>query len=190
MRLLGSTTSPFVRRTRLLLADRDYEFVNLDIYGNDRDRLRERNPALKIPVLEDGDQTIFDSRAIFRYLAGKFERAPLTWDQENQLTLIDAATDSLVSLFLSQRSGLDINADLLFFNLQRERVAMTLHELALRVEQGGFRDWNYPSICLYCLVDWMEFRQLSDFKGLEALLDFRDRNREQAFVNETDPRNS
>lgn len=188
MRLLGSTTSPFVRRTRLLLADRDYEFVNLDIYGDDRDRLRERNPALKIPVLEDDDQTIFDSRVIFRYLTRKFEMAPLGWDQENLLTLIDAAADSFVSLLLCQRSGLDINADRLFFNLQRERVAVTLHELALRVEQGGFREWHYPSICLYCLVDWVDFRQLADFKGLEALLDFRDRNRDRPAVSLTDPR--
>ena len=188
MKLLGSTTSPFVRRTRLLLAEREHEFVNLDIYGEDRDLLRGRNPALKIPVLEDGDQKVFDSRVIFRYLSGKFGLAPLGWDQENLLTLIDAATDSFVILLLSQRSGLDINEDRLFFNLQRERVALSLHELALRVEQGSFREWNYPSICLYCLVDWIEFRQLSDFKGLEALLDFRDRNRDQPGVDQTDPR--
>lgn len=188
MQLLGSTTSPYVRRTRLLLAETDYEFVNLDIYGKDRDQLRGTNPALKIPVLIDGEQEVYDSRVIFRYLAAKLEHPQLSWDQENLLTLVDAANDSFVSLLLSQRSGLDINQDLLFFNLQRERVTRTLHELALRVEQGAFKEWSYPEICLYCLVDWVHFRKLSDFSELEALLDFRDRNQERPGVHETDPR--
>lgn len=187
MQLLGSTTSPYVRRTRLLLAQTDYEFIDLDIYGKDRDQLRGKNPALKIPVLIDGEQEIYDSRVIFRYLATQLDHPQLTWDQENLLTLIDAANDSFVSLLLSQRSGMDINQDLLFFNLQRERVARSMHELALRVEQGAFTYWQYPSICLYCLVDWVQFRKLSDFNKLEALLDFRDRNRDQPGVRETDP---
>ena len=45
MKLIGSTTSPYVRRIRLLLDDSDYEFVNLDIYGQGRDELRRNNPA-------------------------------------------------------------------------------------------------------------------------------------------------
>jgi len=188
MRLLGSTTSPFVRRTRLLLAETDHEFIDLDIYGKDREELRRNNPALKIPVLQDDGQEIFDSRVIFRYLTPKLGHPALTWDQENLLTLIDAANDSYVILLLSKRSGIDTDQDLLFYNLQRERVERTMQALALRVEQNGFPEWHYPSICLYCLVDWVDFRQLSDFSGIEALLDFRDRNRDRPGVPDTDPR--
>lgn len=35
MQLFGSTTSPFVRRLRLYLNDRQYEFINLDIFSNE-----------------------------------------------------------------------------------------------------------------------------------------------------------
>ena len=71
MKLIGSTTSPYVRRIRLLLSDEPYEFINLDIYGEGRDELRRTNPTLKIPVLIDGDQELYDSRVIARYLGQK-----------------------------------------------------------------------------------------------------------------------
>ena len=188
MKLIGSTTSPYVRRIRLLLADSDYEFVNLDIYGQGRDELRRNNPALKIPMLIDENQEVYDSRAIARYLSEKQSLAPLTWDQENQLTLIDAANDSAVILLLSARSGIDTNEDLMFFNLQRERIMMTFRTLAAMVDDGQFSQWSYPAICLYCLVDWIDFRDLVDFTGVESLLGFRDQHRDQPLVAATDPR--
>ena len=188
MKLIGSTTSPYVRRIRLLLAENNYEFVNLDIYGQGRDELRRNNPALKIPMLIDDNQEVYDSRVIARYLSEKQSLAPLTWDQENQLTLIDAANDSAVILLLSARSGIDTNEDLMLFNLQRERIMMTFRTLAAMVDDGQFAQWNYPAICLYCLVDWIEFRDLVDFAGIESLLGFRDQHRDQPLVAATDPR--
>lgn len=188
MKLIGSTTSPYVRRIRLLLADRPYEFVNLDIYGEGRDELRRNNPALKIPVLIDGAQEVYDSRAIARYLSAKLDTAPLSWGQENQLTLIDAANDSCVTLLLSKRSGLDIEQDAMFYNLQRERITATVRALGDMVDAGEFARWDYPAICLYSMVDWLDFRGLVDFDGVESLLSFRDHNKSQPMVANTDPR--
>lgn len=188
MKLIGSTTSPYVRRTRLLLAGEPYEFVNLDIYGADRDELRRNNPALKIPMLIDGDQEIYDSRVIARYLSAKLALDPLTWDQENQLTLIDAANDSFVTLLLSKRSGLDIDQDAMFYQLQWERVGKTLSALAAMAKDGQFETWNYPAICLFSLIDWLDFRDLLPAESAAELRAFRDRNRQQSGVAETDPR--
>lgn len=188
MKLIGSTTSPYVRRIRILLDEEPHEFVNLDIYGEGRDELRRNNPALKIPMLEDDGQDIYDSRIIARYVSAKQGRDPLTWNQQNQLTLIDAANDSAVTLLLSERSGLDTSADVMFFNLQRERIMTTLRTLAAMVDDGQFEEWNYPAICLYCLVDWLDFRSLVNFEGVESLRSFRDHHREQPWVAATDPR--
>ncbi|ENO15607.2 glutathione S-transferase family protein [Marinobacter nanhaiticus D15-8W] len=188
MKLIGSTTSPYVRRIRLLLGDDDYEFVNLDIYGKDRDELRRSNPALKIPMIQDGDQDVYDSRVISRYIASKRGDAPLDWDQENQLTLIDAVNDSCVTLVLSKKSGIDVDQDITFYNLQRERIMMSLRTLAAMVDGGEFAEWDYPSICLYSLVDWLQFRDVVDFPGVESLVQFRDSNKDRPKVAETDPR--
>lgn len=190
MKLIGSTTSPYVRRIRLLLGNNDYEFVNLDIYGEGRDELRRNNPALKIPMLIDGGQEVYDSRVIARYLSEKQGLAPLTWDQENQLTLIDAANDSAVILLLSSRSGIDTSENLMFFNLQRERIMMTMRTLAAMVDDGQFSQWSYPAMCLYSLVDWVDFRDLVDFTGVESLISFRDHHRSDELVGATDPRKS
>ncbi|RBW49100.1 glutathione S-transferase family protein [Marinobacter sp. F3R11] len=191
MKLIGSTTSPYVRRIRILLDEEPYDFVNLDIYGADRDEIRRSNPALKIPVLESDGQEIYDSRIISRYISAKQGRDPLTWDQQNQLTLIDGANDSAVTLLLAKRSGLDVDTPgVLFFDLQRERIMTTLRTLAAQVEDGQFEQWNYPAMCLYCLVDWLDFRELVDFTGVESLLAFRDSRKTNPWVAETDPRQS
>ena len=128
MKLLGSTTSPFVRRIRLYmidkgLSDNAFEFINLDIFNaQDRAYLTENNPAQKIPVLLDADNVINDSGVIYRYLTQKFNQPVLTWQQENLLTEIDAANDAMVSILLLMRSGVDIKQDALFFNLQKQQL--------------------------------------------------------------------
>ena len=190
MKLYGSTTSPFVRRLRMWLANVEHEFINLQIFaGKDRETLAERNPTLKIPMIEDQDVVIFDSRVIYRYLTDKFDYPKPSWEQENQLTLIDAANDSLVQMLLLERSEIDTNGDKMYFKLQRERVDATLQHLNDLVEQGHFKDWHYPSICLYSLIDWIEFRTLHDLSGMDALLEFHQDNNQRIEVTATDPRN-
>jgi len=140
------------------------------------------NPTHKIPMLQDEQQVVFDSGIIYRYLAEKFKVTPLTWQQENTLTTINAANDSLVELLLCKRSGFNVDEDKLFFKLQRDRVAATLHVLSDKVISGEFLHWNYLSISLYCLVDWILFRELVDLTKYPALVDFRSENLHQAAV--------
>lgn len=188
MKLMGSKTSPYVRRIRLLLTETPHEFVHMNIYGEDRDQLRRHSPVLKVPVLIDDGREIYDSRVIARYLSGTLGLEALSWNQENQLSLIDGANDSCVTLLLSKKSGLNIDEDLEFWNLQKERIMATLRTLNAMVEAGEFAQWNYPAICLYCLVDWMDFRDLVDFGEVGSLKTFRDGNRNQPGVADTDPR--
>lgn len=70
MKLIGSLTSPFVRKTRLVLAEKkiDYEFV-LDSPWVDGNSVAKYNPLGKIPVLVlDDESTLYDSRVIVEYL--------------------------------------------------------------------------------------------------------------------------
>ena len=190
MKLIGSPTSPYVRRIRLLLGDTSYEFASLDIYGSDRDVLRAHNPALKIPMLIDDDFGVYDSRVIARYLTATLGFEPLSWAQENQLTLIDAVNDSGVTLALSKRSGIDIEQGAMFHDLQRERIRLSIDALSAQAAEGAFDSWHYPAICLYCLVDWMELRGLFDFSDHQPLLAVRERHASRPMITETDPRNA
>lgn len=189
MQLFGSTASPFVRRLRLALAHQEYEFIALNIFeGAGREQLVQQNPARKVPVLVDGEQHIFDSNVIYRYLASKFQFKALSWAEENSVTIINAVNDSLVELLLCQRSGFDTDENKLFFNLQHERVEACLTALDEQVKQGGFGVWDYPSMCLYSLLDWLQYRQLADLKPYSALVHFVQEHQGQAAVAETDPR--
>ena len=70
MKLLGSLTSPYVRKTRIVLAEKkiDCELV-IDNGGPDGTGLAGANPLCRIPVLVlDDDSTLFDSRVIVEYL--------------------------------------------------------------------------------------------------------------------------
>ena len=191
IKLYGSTTSPFVRRLRIWLANDDHEFINMDIFaGADREDLAARNPAMKIPMIECDGETVFDSRVIYRYLSEKLDYPNPNWEQENHLTVIDAVNDSLVQILMLQRSDIDTDADHMYFRIQRERVDTSLRYLDDLVQRGFFNDWHYPSICLYCLIDWVEFRVLHDLSEVAHLREFHEKNADRIEVTATDPRRS
>lgn len=192
MKLYGSIPSPYVRRIRMLLANTEHEFIDLQIYGagDDRDTLAAKNPTLKIPMLEDGETIIFDSRVIFNYLSTKLNLPALSWEQQNQLTMIDGANDSFVHLLLLARSEIEASDDKLFFTLQNERIDATLTALTADVDSGKFAQWHYPAICLYSLLDWITFRELHTLKGYDSLKAFLENNAQRIEVTATDPRNN
>lgn len=183
MKLYGSTTSPYVRRLRLLLNDYPHEFIHLNIFESaDRNTLIQHNPTRKIPMIVDNGQVIFDSNVIFRYLRDKLDLPAFSWEQENLLTTINSINDSLVELLLCSRSGFDVSEDRLFFNLQRERVDAILVVLENELKKGKFTTWDYLSIALYCLVDWILFRKLADLTPFPKLVEFHQKNKDQPGV--------
>lgn len=70
MKLIGSLTSPYVRKVRIVLAEKkiDYEFV-IDSPWTPESNVPNLNPLGKIPVLVLDDSTVlFDSRVIVEYI--------------------------------------------------------------------------------------------------------------------------
>ncbi|MBV2179626.1 glutathione S-transferase [Castellaniella sp. MT123] len=70
MRLIGSLTSPYVRKVRIVLAEKklDYELILDDPWaaGN---QVTAHNPLGKVPcLLLDENEALFDSRVIVEYL--------------------------------------------------------------------------------------------------------------------------
>ena len=69
MKLIGSLTSPYVRKVRVVMAEKklDYQFELEDVWGNDR--ILKANPLGKVPCLVmEGGEAVFDSRVIVEYL--------------------------------------------------------------------------------------------------------------------------
>ena len=191
MQLIGSVPSPYVRRIRIWAQENDckLELVSLDIFSDqDRPTIASKNPARKIPILVDGDLTLSDSNSILRYLLEKTGQPKLTWPQEHLLTTINACNDSLVEMVLCKRSGFDTKSDKLFFNLQNERIEQTLSFLNSHLSDEEFKSCEYLNISLYCLLDWICFRELADFSQHSALVAFHKQYGERQAAIDTNPR--
>lgn len=70
MKLIGSLTSPYVRKVRVVLAEKKLEcqFISEDVW-NSQTRIAESNPLGKVPCLiMEGGEAVFDSRVIVEYM--------------------------------------------------------------------------------------------------------------------------
>jgi glutathione S-transferase len=114
MKLLGSTSSPYVRKVRVVMAEKklDYTFVTEDVWGPDT-TIAQSNPLGKVPCLiMEGAEALFDSRVIVEYVdtlspVGKLiptvgrERAEIkTWE-----ALADGLLDAAVAARLEATWG-------------------------------------------------------------------------------------
>ena len=70
MKIIGSLTSPYVRKVRVVMIDKklDYRFVEEDVWHADTS-IAQANPLGKVPCLVmEGGEAVFDSRVIVEYL--------------------------------------------------------------------------------------------------------------------------
>jgi glutathione S-transferase len=112
MRLLGSLTSPYVRKARVVLAEKRIEYAfEPDDPWDEKSRIADANPLGKVPVLVlDDDSTLFDSRVIVEFLdsvtpisrlipAGNREKIEVKrWE-----ALADGVLDAAVAVVLERR---------------------------------------------------------------------------------------
>jgi glutathione S-transferase len=83
MKLIGSIGSPYVRKVRIVLAEKrlDYQFITEDVWAA-ATQIGASNPLGKVPCLVmEGAEAMFDSRVIAEYLdtlspVGKLIPAP------------------------------------------------------------------------------------------------------------------
>jgi glutathione S-transferase len=69
MKLIGALTSPYVRKVRVVMAEKklDFQFVLEDVWASDE--IMKSNPLGKVPCLVmEGGEAVFDSRVIVEYL--------------------------------------------------------------------------------------------------------------------------
>jgi glutathione S-transferase len=70
LKLIGATTSPYVRKVRIVMAEKklEYSFVPENVWADDT-TITQSNPLGKVPCLIlDAGEALFDSRVIVEYL--------------------------------------------------------------------------------------------------------------------------
>jgi glutathione S-transferase len=167
VKLYGTTTSPFVRRVRVVAAEVG-EPVELFDTATDAGQaaLRAASPIWKVPVAEIGDRTLYDSRVIIEWLTltrgwGTLTPARDRWREDNRINAIHGALDSLIQLLYLQREGVAMDT-LPYRQRQLDRTAAILAWLTPQlVDSVHFGDgFSLSEISLVCALDWMDFRQM------------------------------
>ncbi len=114
MNVIGSKTSPFVRivRASALELGLDCNFHETSSMLNPTEEdvklVNEKNPLMKIPILEDGDTRVIESRIIVNYLINKAKEQGadsniniyLSDQDEHDLSVIYGISDSVLLYFL------------------------------------------------------------------------------------------
>ena len=112
MKLIGTPTSPYTRKARVVLAEKriDYDFL-VDVPFDEATTVPDYNPLGKVPVLVlDDDTTIFDSRVIAEYLDNASPVSRLIPEDTRQRiqvrrweALADGCMDAVVAVVLEKR---------------------------------------------------------------------------------------
>jgi glutathione S-transferase len=172
MKLLGSTSSPYVRKVRVVLAEKKLEcaFVIEDVWGAETS-ISESNPLGKVPCLiMEGAEALFDSRVIVEYLdtlspVGKLiptvgrERAEIkTWEALAD-GLMDAAVLARLEATWSGRTKAQRSQA--WIDRQMDKVNATVkamgHGLGEKPFCGGIH-FSLADVAVGCALGYLDFR--------------------------------
>ncbi len=172
MKLIGSTTSPYVRKVRIVMAEKklDYQFLLENVWAGDT-RIAASNPLGKVPCLiMEGGEAVFDSRVIVEYLdtlspVGKLipstgrERAEVkTWEALADGLLDAAILVRLENTFDGRKASERSQA---WIDRQMDKVHASLKAMAQGLGDKPFCSGIHLSlsdIAVGCALGWLEFR--------------------------------
>ena len=169
MKLIGSLTSPFVRKVRIVLAEKkiEYDFANNSPWTPDSN-IPDINPLGKIPVLIlDDDTVLFDSRVISEYLDNVAPNNKLMPGQNRERTevkrweaLADGICDAAALVFLEKkRPAAQQSAE--WITRQEDKIIRGLEYMS---EQLGENSWcmgthiSLADITAGCALGYLAFR--------------------------------
>jgi len=169
MKLIGSSSSPFVRKARIALAEKriEYEFVLINPFDPGV-QITEINPLGKVPVLlTDDGASIYDSSVIVEYLdivspVGRLIPEPgrqrihvKRWE-----ALADGLLDAATALVLERRKpAKQQSAEWIERYNQKVEAAQRVaaHDLAERTWCAG-DSYSLADIALGCALGYLDFR--------------------------------
>lgn len=195
MKLYGTTTSPFVRRVRVVAAEVGEPVDLIDTAPEaGQAKLREVSPIRKVPVALVDGRTLFDSRAIIDWLVttrgyGSFTPPADRWREHNLVNAIDGALDSLIQLFYLRRDGVAVDGSP-YATRQQDRAEAIFAYLATELASAGTSfgaGFGLAELSLIASLDWMDFRKTFPTEKLASLAPLRAHWRDRPSLAATRP---
>jgi glutathione S-transferase len=170
MKLIGSLTSPYVRKARIVFAEKKIEvpLIQENVWSQDT-KIMESNPLGKVPclVMDDGG-AMFDSRVIVEYAdtlspvnklipsSGKERAAVKTWE-----ALADGILDASILARLEATWRPDEQKSLAWIDRQLHKVDAALKAMSNGLGESEWCFGNQMSladISVGCALDYLIFR--------------------------------
>ena len=172
MKLIGSHTSPYVRKVRIVMSEKklDYQHVIEDVWTPGT-TIGESNPLGKVPCLVmEGGEAVFDSRVIVEYLdtlspVGKLiptqgrERAEVkTWEALAD-GLMDAALLARLEATWSGRT--DAQRSQPWIDRQMDKIHATLKAMSIGLAEKSFCSgvhFSLSDVAVGCALGYLNLR--------------------------------
>ena len=172
MKLIGSVTSPYVHKVRIVMAEKklDYQFVTEDVWSNTT-HIHASNPLGKVPCLVmEGGEAVFDSRVIVEYLdtlspvgkliptGGRARAEVKTWEALAD-GLLDAALLARMEAVWPDRK--DSERSQAWIDRQLDKIQHALHAMSHGLGEKAFCSGIHLSlsdIAVGCAVGYLDFR--------------------------------
>ena len=202
MKLIGSNASPYVRKVRIVMAEKklDYQYELEDVWA-DTTAIGDSNPLGKVPclIMEDGG-AVFDSRVIVEYLdtltpVGKLipssgrERAEVKcWE-----ALADGVLDAGVLMRLEETQRKPEERSSKWVTRQRKKIDTGLHAMSTGLGEGAWCNGTHYSladIAVGCALGWIGFRfpDIAWYREYPNLARLSDKLAERPSFRETVPK--
>ena len=188
MKLIGSLASPYVRKVRVVMAEKKLDYAyELENVWTAETKIHEYNPLGKVPclIMEDGS-AMFDSRVIVEYLdtltpVGKLlppngrDRADVkVWE-----ALADGVIDAAVLVRLEKTLRPAEQQSAAWVERQMVKVHSGLSVMSANLGESNFCKGNHytlADVAVGCCLGWLSFRfpeidWRGDYPNLARLLD-------------------
>lgn len=170
MKLIGSNTSPYVRKVRVVMAEKklDYTFELENVWAADT-RILQSNPLGKVPCLmmEDGS-ALYDSRVIAEYLDtltpvckllppnGRDRADVKVWE-----ALADGVLDAAVLVRLEKTLRPQEQQSPQWIARQLGKVRAGLQVMSEKLGENAFcmgKNYSLADVAVGCALGWLSFR--------------------------------
>jgi glutathione S-transferase len=169
MKLIGSLASPYVRKVRVVLAEKklDYQFELENVWAPDT-TISTLNPLGKVPsLLMDDGSVMIDSRVMAEYLdtltpvckllpANSRDRADIKcWE-----ALADGILDAAVTVRLERLRPIELQSED-WIARQWRKVHLGLAALSEKLGESPYcagNNYTLADVAVGCAVGWLAFR--------------------------------
>ena len=189
LQILGSRTSPFVRRVRIVATELGVPFALIDTTTDaGLRRLTEVSPIAKIPVALFGAEVVLDSHTIVERLLADHGYGPLRPPADPTVEtrvghVIDGALDAAINAFYLRKDGV-APGTVAYVDKQDRRVDSALDWLQAHWHPAAL---GIPEIAAVTMLDWMQFRAVRDLSRWPTLAALRDAHQDRPSFADTRP---